>query len=237
MQFIHYTVFGVAYLRNMNFVTQPSVELYKTIANCIFSEAKDAGGTVHTADWKRMSNSPRQMTFAGALTLNYEYLCLDIEPDGLTAPQLYASMLKKLAAERRIGYGELTFFGDTRYSARGAALRKRLDRIAETLFERRLNIPADVYEGPAMNHSYHEMIIGHGHCFSTVLLSDRQEQYSQARYAPDYHLAQFLATQMALRDRGRPVVSIRLKNLEEPSLRALDDFFNKVAACLKPGRF
>jgi glucose-6-phosphate isomerase len=237
MQLIHYTVFGVAYLRNMNFVTQPGVELYKSIANAIFSEAAEAGGTLQTAAWKRMASSPRQMAFSGALTLNYQHLPMDIDPAGMTAPQLYACILKKLAAERRIGYGELTFFGDTRYSARGAALRKRLDRVAEALFERRLNMPADVYEGPEMNHSYHEMIIGHGHCFSTILVSDKQEQFSQARYAPDYHLAQFLATQMALADRGRPVVSIRLKNLEEPSLRALEDFFHKAAACLKPGRF
>ena len=32
MQLIHYAVFGLGYLRNMNFVTQPGVELYKKIA-------------------------------------------------------------------------------------------------------------------------------------------------------------------------------------------------------------
>jgi glucose-6-phosphate isomerase len=237
MQFIHYTVFGVAYLRGMNFVTQPSVELYKSIANRIFGEAETSGGTAQTAEWKHMAGSPRQISSGGALTLHYDRLCFDVEPGGMSAPQVYAGILKKLASERRIEYGELTFFGDTRYSERGAALRKRLDRAAEQLFERRLNMPADVYEGPAMNHSYHEMIIGHGRCFSTVLVSDKQEQLPQARYAPDYHMAQFLATQMALAGRGRPVVSIRLKNLEEPSLRALDEFFRRAAACLKAGRF
>jgi hypothetical protein len=184
-----------------------------------------------------MAASTRQASFCGLLTLIYDRLCVDVDPAGLTAPQIYAGILRKLASERRIEYGELTFFGDTRYSPQGAALRKRLDRAAENLFERRLNMPADVYEGPAMNHSYHEMVIGHGKCFSTVLLSDKQEQLPAARYAPDYHMAQFLATQLALADRGRPVVSIRLKNLEEPSLRALDDFFHRAAACLKPGRF
>jgi glucose-6-phosphate isomerase len=237
MQFIHYTVFGVAYLRDMNFVTQPGVELYKCFANRIFSEAEAAGGTVHTAEWKRVAGSPRQASFSGSVTLNYDRLCVAIDAGDMTAPQIYAEILKKLAAERRMEYGELTFFGDTRYSAQGAALRKRLDRAAERLFERRLNMSADVYEGPAMNHSYHEMIIGHGKCFSTVLLSDKQEQLPAARYGPDYHMAQFLATQMALADRGRPVVAIRLKNIEEPSLLALDEFFRRAAACLKPGRF
>jgi glucose-6-phosphate isomerase len=237
MQFIHYTVFGMGYLRDMNFVTQPSVELYKSIANCIFKEAEAVGGTVHTAAWKQIAGSPRQAPlFCGALTLNYDRLPIEIDSDGLTAPQIYAKILKKLASERKIEYGELTFFGDTRYSARGAAVRKRLEHAAEALFERRLNMPADVYEGPAMNHSYHEMIIGHGKCFSTVLVSDKQEQLPSARYAPEYHLAQFLATQMALGDRGRAVVSIGLKNLEESSLHALDEFFHRAAACLRSGR-
>lgn len=237
MQFIHYTVFGLGYLREMNFVTQPSVELYKSIANCIFKEAETVGGTLHTEAWQSTAASPRQAPlFCGALTLNYDRLPVEIEADGLTAPQVYAKILKKLAAERKIEYGELTFFGDTRYSSEGTAVRKRLEHAAENLFERRLNMPADVYEGPAMNHSYHEMIIGHGKCFSTVLLSDKQEQLPAARYSPDYHLAQFLATQMALGDRGRAAVSIRLKDLEEPSLNALDEFFRRAAACLRSGR-
>jgi hypothetical protein len=221
----------------MNFVTQPGVELYKSIANCIFSEAETAGGTARTAVWKQMLNSPRQADFCGALTLHYDRLPDGLEFSGDTAPQLYADMLRKFAGDRRMEYGELTFFGDTRYSERGASVRKRLERAAADLFERRLKMPADVYEGPAMNHAYHEMIIGHGKCFSTVLLSDKQEQFPQARYAPDYHMAQFMATQMALADRGRPVVALRLKNLEEGSLRVLDDFFHRAAACLKTGRF
>lgn len=237
MQFVHYTVFGLAYLRGMNFVTQPSVELYKSIAARISAEAAVAGGTARTAEWRAMTGSRRQASFCGALTLFYNRLPPGCESEGADAPEIYSAILKKLAVERRIEYGELTFFGDTRYSARGAAVRKRLDHAAESLFERRLNMPADVYEGPAMNHSYHEMIIGHGRCFSTVLLSARQEQLPEARYAPDYHMAQFLATQIALTERGRPVVAILLNDLEDDALRALDGFFRRAAACLKPGRY
>jgi glucose-6-phosphate isomerase len=36
MQFVHYAVFGLAWLRKINFVTQPNVELYKTITNKLF---------------------------------------------------------------------------------------------------------------------------------------------------------------------------------------------------------
>lgn len=233
MQFIHYVVFGIGYLRDMNFVTQPSVELYKSIANRIFSEAQTAGGAERTAAWQAMLKTDRQSCYEGAVTLRYDRLCFDPGSRSRSAPQLYAAILRGLAAERRIEYGELTFFGDTRYSARGAAVRKRLERAAETLFRARLKMPADVYEGPAMNHSYHEMIIGHGRCFSTVLTSEQQEQLPAARYSPDYHLAQFLATQMALAERGRPVVSITLKNMEGETLEALDEFFHRAASHLK----
>ncbi len=237
MQFIHYTVFGVAYLRKMNFVTQPAVELYKSIAGRVFREAQKAGTTADTAAWRSMLGSRRQAVHCGALTLHYDRLCMELETDGMTAPQIYAIILSKLLAEGRVNYAELTYFGDTRYSAGGAGVRKRLERAAADLFERRLKMPADVYEGPAMNHSYHEMIIGHGGCFSTVLLSEKQEQFAAARYSPDYHMAQFLATQMALAERGRPVVSITMKNTEEASLRTLEDFFRRAGAFLKAGRF
>ena len=84
-----------------------------------------------------------------------------------------------------------------------------------------------------MNHSYHEMVIGHGRCFSTVLLSERAAAIPQAGYTADYHRAQFLATQMALAERKRPVVSIVVRDLEENSLAALDEFFRQAARYLK----
>lgn len=236
MQFIHYVVFGVAYLRQMNFVTQPSVELYKSIAGRIHAEAQKAGGIRQTRAWQSLVNSPRQVKWAGSLTLYYNQLRLEFDAGQLAAPQLYAAILKKLASERRIEYGELTFFGDTRYSPRGVAIRKQLDRAAAELFRRGLKMPVDVYEGPAMNHSYHEMIIRHGRCFSTVLVSEKQENLPAARYSPDYHLAQFLATQMALAEKDRPVVTIAVKDLGENTLSALGEFFHRAASYLKSRR-
>jgi hypothetical protein len=94
-------------------------------------------------------------------------------------------------------------------------------------------MPVDIYEGPAMNHSYHEMVIGHGRCLSTVILSERPEHLAAADYTADYHRAQFLATQMALAERGRYVVAITLKDLDETTLTALDEFFRNVATLLK----
>jgi hypothetical protein len=90
-------------------------------------------------------------------------------------------------------------------------------------------MPADVYEGPAMNHSYHEMIIGHGGCFSTIIVAEGGEK-------ADYHRAQYLATQMALAERGRAVVSITLRDLEDRSLGALDEFFRQAATQIRQAK-
>ncbi len=237
MQFVHYVVFGLAWLRGMNLAARPGAELQASIAGRIFGEAQEAGGATHTACWKSMASSERQVAFRGELILHYDRLDPSFEPDGMDAPQFYAAILRSLAADRRMEYGDLTFFGDTRYSPAGVAVRRILDHAADGLFERRLNIPADVQEGPAASHSCQETILGHGRCLSTVVLSEAQESLAAARYAPDYHVAQFLATQIALAERGRPVVSITLRNLGEPSLRALEEFFHRAASYLKPGRF
>jgi glucose-6-phosphate isomerase len=233
MQFIHYVVFGLGYLREMNFVTQPSVELYKAITGRIYGESEKAGGIEKTRSWQALANTPHRATWRGAITLHYDRLPVQANPDGKDAPRLYASFLKQHLACRQVEYAELTFFGDMRYSPGGRRMRRLLDRAAERLFRARLKIPVDVYEGPAMNHSYHEMIIGHGKCFSTVLLSEKQEYLAAAGYSSDYHRAQFLATQMALAEKGRPVVAITVKDLEEDSLDKLDEFFRQAAVLLK----
>jgi hypothetical protein len=226
MQFMHYCVFGMAWLRNVNFVTQPNVELYKSIAGRLHAEARRAGGISKIKEWRETSASA---VWRGRVTLQWNRLKEFAEPDATTAPAIYASLIKQFSCDRRIEYGELTFFGDTRYSAPGKALRAVLDRAAERVFRAAMNMPADVYEGPAMNHSYHEMIIGCGKCFSTILIANPDE-------SADYHGAQFLATQIALAERGRAVVSITLKDLEKATLAALDEFFKQAARHLKARR-
>ena len=233
MQFVHYTVFGIGYLQEMNFVTQPGVELYKAITNKLHAESEKAGGIEKTAEWTRMQSSARRAKFRGALTLCYDRLPADVDTSAADAPGIFAAALRSLVGSRRVDYGELTFFGDTRYSAGGKAVRKVLGRAGDTVFRNALKMPVDIYEGPAMNHSYHEMIIGHGCCFSTVLLSEKAEKIAAADYTADYHRAQFLATQMALAERGRYVVALLLKDLEAGSLSVLDDFFKRVSAALR----
>ncbi len=233
MQTIHYVVFGLAWLRKMNFVTQPSVELYKSITNPLYQNGLFQGGIEKTPEWKQLKESPRQIKWRGGITLHYDRLPCGVELTDRDAPSAYAALLRQLSAARTIEYGELTFFGDTRYSASGIALRKVLDKAAADLFRARLRMPVDVYEGPAMNHSFHEMIIGHGRCLSTVLLSEKSEKIPEAGYTADYHRAQFLATQMALEQRARLVVAITLKDLEAGSLKALAEFFRAAALALK----
>jgi glucose-6-phosphate isomerase len=241
MQFMHYAVFGMAYLRQMNFVTQPSVELYKAITSKIHKEVKPGEGSIEqTSAWKAMESSPAQAKWRGGVVLHYgklkEVLPVLPESQGVAAAELYAALLRPLVESGSVEYGELTFFGDTRYSPRGRAMRRLLDRAAEGVFRSALKMAVDVYEGPAMNHSYHEMIIGHGRCFSTVVVSLKGEKVAPVDYRADYHLAQYLATQEALAQRGRAVVAITVKDLSEGSLKALDEFFRQAARVLKARR-
>ena len=233
MQYIHYAVFGVGYLQNMNFVTQPSVELYKAITNRLHAEAQKAGGIEKTAEWNATQSSPRKAKYRSSMTLFFDRL-----PESISVSEVARRPSTPPCCDRsrqiaRIEYGELTFFGDTRYSARGRAVLKVLERAGERVFRAGLKMPVDIYEGPAMNHSYHEMIIGHGRCLSTVLLSEKAERIAAADYTADYHRAQFLATQMALPSGAVSLFPFTLKDLEETSLAALDEFFREVAALRK----
>ncbi len=236
MQFIHYTVFGMARLRGVNFVTQPGVELYKSIAGKLHNEAVKAGGIEKTREWRKMAESPYQSRFRACLTLRYDRLPGAAAMPRRRAGEMYAALLGAQASARKVDYGELTFFGDTRYSPQGRALRKILDRAGEKLFRARLKMPVDVYEGPAMNHSYHEMIIGRGRCFSTVLISEKTERVPEMPDGAAYHRAQYLATQMALAEKGCPVVSIALSDLSDATLAALEAFFQEAAVALKNAR-
>jgi hypothetical protein len=217
----------------MNFVTQPGVELYKAITNRLHAEASKAGGIERSKQWKAFLETPHQTRWRNRVTLRYEHADVPVAPEG-TAPAIYGALIRS-AFENGAEYGELSFFGDMRYAKAGAAMRRVLDRAAGTVFRSPLKAPVDVYEGPAMNHSYHEMIIGHGHAFSTVLLSEHAASLPEAEYTAGYHRAQFLATQMALAERHRPVVSVTVKDLEPASLAALDEFFRQTARYLSSG--
>mgnify|MGYP005850389539 CR=1 FL=1 len=233
MQFIHYVVFGLAYLRDMNFVTQPGVELYKSIAGGLFEESGRAGGVENCAAWKEMTASPRQACHRGCVTLYYNHLAIDPPPEPMDAPSTYAYLVKRLLAGGAVEYAELTYFGDTRYSAPGRNILRVLNRSAERLYRSRLKMPADICEGPAMNHAYHEMIIGHGRCFSTVIMPAESGQLPEAGYTANCHRAQYLATQLALAGRGRHVAGMLIKNTDEESVSALEDFFRQAGTALR----
>ena len=231
MQFVHHMVFGLAYLRDMNFVTQPSVELYKAIAARIYRESRRVGGPDRTRAWQRLTRTPRQSRWDRHVSVHFDDL-RDRGVRGDAADQI-AKRLARLADARTIEYGELTYFGDLRITSAGRQMARVLDTAATAIFRRALAMPADVYEGPAMNHSYHEMIIGHGRCFSIVLLSRKQARLKALEYTADYHVAQFLATKAALARRRRQVVAIVLSDLTPATLAATSDLFETVAARLR----
>ncbi len=228
MQFVHWAVFAVAYLRDTSLVSRCETGLYRDFAGRIFAQALERGGIQKTVAWESVMRSPRRVVFSDWLTLHYVRLCTTIETKGLSAPQLYAAVIRNLAREGKLQYGEFTFFGDSRYSRQGVALRKLLQRAAEDLFGARLKMPVDVSEGPPA--------IGHGKCLSTLLLSEKQEHLPAARYSADHHVAQFLGTQLALAERNRPVMAITLKDLEQPALDSLGEFFRRTAAALRTAR-
>jgi glucose-6-phosphate isomerase len=226
MQFVHYTVFGLAYLRDMNFVTQPSVELYKAIAAATHAEARAAGGIGGTSAWREMTTTPKQARWRGRVVVYFDGV--DDDPGNGDAAAQYARVLASLT-RAEVEYAELTFFGDTRVSEAGRAVANVLARAGDRLFRRALGVPVDVYEGPAVNHSYHEMIIGHGRCVSTLVLSGRQRAIPSLGYTADYHVSQFLATRLALARRRRPVIAIVLKDLSGASRAAAEAFFDSAA--------
>jgi glucose-6-phosphate isomerase len=231
MQFVHYVVFGLGYLRRMNFVTQPAVELYKSIANALHQEAGRAGGPMQTEAWRAMTTSPRRMEWRRRVRVYFDGI--ESELPAHDAAAAYAAVVRELVTARRVEYGEMTFYGDTRFDPSGRALRAILERAGSRVFRRALRLPVDVYEGPAVNHSYHEMIIGHGRCVSTVLVSAMHRPITPIGYAADYHLCQFLATKLALTERRRPVIAIVLKDLTAATREATDAFFVAVARHLR----
>jgi hypothetical protein len=170
------------------------------------------------------------------VVLHCDRLPCGFQLDGRDAASAYAALLHQLAVAGVVEYGELTFFGDTRYGEAGKKLRRVLDRAASQLFRDGLRMPADVAEGPAMNHSCHEMAAGHGRCLSTLLICEKAESISGIGCTADCHRAGFLAAQMALEQRARLVVSITLRDLGESSLKALDEFFRQAAAQVRRSR-
>jgi hypothetical protein len=192
------------------------VELYKAITSDIFKEAAEVGGIGNTAAWKSLAIGRRWKAVVG-----------------LETPETLAGAIAHGVRRGIVKYGELTFFGDTRYTPEGRDLRRILETAAQRLFRSTLHMVADIYEGPAMNHSYHEMIIGHGRCFSIVLLSEKQARFAVAGYEPDYHIAQFLATKQALERKGRTVRALLVKDLSPESLETVDAFFSETASLLK----
>ena len=204
MQFMHYAVFGLAWLRQMNFVTQPGVELYKAWTAKLHASG-DANGLT--------SAVPHRL--GRSVTLDTKFCP---QARGESAPETLAWLIAFSFQNAGATYGELSFFGDTRYSAQGRRALKAIDRGAGLLFRSLLKAPADVYEGPAMNHSYHEMIIGYGNCFSIVMASEKNENDRPPELRPE------LSSRPIPRDpdRARRARTLRSRTRREGSRAAHD---------------
>src|SRR5260370_41856424 len=105
----------------MRVVTQPWVELYKSIAERLWEEALSIGGITGTKEWRQLRSSASQAKWRGGITLHYDGGGCSAAAGG-TAPEIYAALLRGLAGSREAEYGWLTFFGDPRCSPSGRAM-------------------------------------------------------------------------------------------------------------------
>ena len=105
-QFIHYVVFGLAYLRNMNFVTQPGVELYKSITNRLFAEAQKVGGIERTKSWRALLDPAKRVVWKSGLTLSFPFLACAPRDSHGAAPEIYAKFLLDAIHHHGATYGD-----------------------------------------------------------------------------------------------------------------------------------
>jgi len=233
MQFIHYAAFGLARLRNLNFLAGVGRNPCQTVARNLLEELRSGGGMERSTAWQNLTSNSRKVRHRDSLRLFWSLPDPELDSKVVDAPTLYASIVKQSARNNRIDYAELTFFGDTRYTARGKAVLKVLNRSAERLYRSRLKMAVNVCEGSAMNFSYLATSLRQGRCLSTVLVSEKPEKLASAGHNANHHVAHFLAMQAVLAERKRPVVVLTLKDLEEPSIIALEDFFRQAATALR----
>ncbi len=144
-------------------------------------------------------------------------------------PKTLAASIASAAKSRAFSCGEIAFFGDLRYSENGALIRKVLDGAARLIFRTPFKMPAGVCEAPA------EMLLGHGGCFTILVLSTAQQRFALAAYEPDHFIAQFLATRAALEKKRRLVRAILVKDLSVESLADLEEFFSQTAKNISSG--
>jgi hypothetical protein len=144
-------------------------------------------------------------------------------------PKTLAASISSAARSHAFSCGEIAFFGDLRYSENRVVIHKVLDAGARLLFRTPFKMPAGVVEAPG------EMLIGHGGCFTILVLSAAQDRFALAAFEPDRHIAQFLATKVALEKKRRLVRAILVKDLSIESLAGLDEFFSQTARNLSSG--
>ncbi len=138
MQFVHYAVFGVAWLRKMNFVTQPNVELYKSIANRLHAESQRAGGIEKTKEWRQSIGYSAQCCLA-----RKSYAALGPAACYVRTQRIHRSCDLRVAVARfhkrsRVRIRRADVFWRYPVFAAGRAARAVLDRAAERLFRARL---------------------------------------------------------------------------------------------------
>jgi hypothetical protein len=137
------------------------------------------------------------------------------------SPKSLAAAIDSAVRSRAISCGEIALFGELT-----PEIRKSLDNAARLLFRTPFKMPG------AVRHAPREILLTDEGCFSILILAVAQARFALAAYEPDRHIAQFLATKLALERKHRAVRAILVKDLSIESLGVLEEFFSQTAANL-----
>jgi len=139
------------------------------------------------------------------------------------SPRSLANAINYGAKSHAFTSGEIAFFGDLRYSENAPLLRKALDNAARLLFRSPFKMPAIISEAPS------GMLLDRGDRFSILIMPATQNRFALAQYEPERHIAEFLATKLALENQRRQARAILVKDLSVESIAILEEFFSQTA--------
>jgi len=139
------------------------------------------------------------------------------------SPRSLANAINYGAKTRAFSCGEIAFFGDLRYSENAPLWRKALDNAARLLFRSPLKMPAIVCEAPG------GMLLDRDDRFSILIVPSVQNRFALAQYEPERHIAEFLATKLALEKQRRQARAILVRDLSIESIAAMEEFFSQTA--------
>lgn len=268
MQMLHLAVFPVAYSFGLSAVDEPLVEKYRSMVELFqIKGLEDIGqwnsfsSGVHTKYkngitlkiYPIINLNQKKRRAIGAAEFSEQLAELENLVPGIdindpvsvyAALHLIAMKNKDKYGEPAVQYGSLIYYGDSKNTADGAAIKRLIEKRAAS-FYRSMGLPADADSGPDYNHASFSMDKGYKHGFVTAIMS-KPESRVKIDKAPDYRggyiTMQWFATMMSLcgyqasadgqalewaDEEPGYVVGITIDKTDEETRVALEDFFKR----------